>query len=70
MVSLFDYKFLSGYGSENLLFFFFIELSTHNNIFVSQSSRASFDLEYFLNEDNHTGGGGVKIAIFGQSIFY
>jgi hypothetical protein len=29
----------------------------------------SFDLLYFLNEDNHTGGG-VKITIFGQSIFY
>ena len=67
MVSLFDYKFLSGYGSENP--FFFIELSAHNIIFVSQPSRVSFDLEDFLNEDNHTGGG-VKIAIFGQSIFY
>ena len=27
------------------------------------------DTNYFLNEDNHTGGG-VKIAIFGQSMFY
>jgi hypothetical protein len=51
------------------ILFFFIELSAHNIIFVSQPSRVSFDLEYFLNEDNHTGGG-VKIAIFGQSIFY
>jgi hypothetical protein len=27
------------------------------------------DLSYFLNEDNHTGGG-VKIPILGESIFY
>ena len=38
-------------------------------IFVSQPSVFSFDLQYFLTEDNHTGGG-VKIAIFGQSMFY
>ena len=36
---------------------------------VSQPSVFSFDLQYFLNDDNHTRGG-VKIAIFGQSIFY
>ena len=38
-------------------------------LLVSQPSVFSFDLYYFLNEDNHIGGG-VKIAIFGQSMFY
>ena len=38
-------------------------------LIVSQPGVFSFDLLYFLNEDNHTGGG-VKIAILGQSMFY
>ena len=47
----------------------FSRFGTGVSLFVSHPSVFSFDLWYFLNEDNHTGGG-VKIAIFGQSIFY